>query len=67
VTRQPIRSDAPLLTLEQVADRLGVKLRTVQRLVSTGQIRTVAVTSRVRRVTEAELAAFVASHTRGAA
>lgn len=61
-TRGPDR----LLTLDEVAARLGVSLRSVQQSAKLGHLRTVSVTpgGRKRRVTEAELAAFIASRTR---
>lgn len=49
-----------LLTLDEVADRLRVSRRTVQRLVTAGELRTVRFGGNTR-VTERELAAFVAA------
>jgi len=50
-----------LLTLSEVASRLRVSLRTVQRLVSSGQLRVVKV-GRLPRVTSTELEAYLAAH-----
>ena len=49
-----------LLTLAEVAERLRLSRRTVERLVKAGRIRPVRIGRRVL-VTERELAAFVAS------
>jgi len=49
-----------LLTLNDVADRLQVSRRTVERLVAAGRIRIVRV-GRLIRVTERELEAYVAA------
>ena len=54
-----------LLTLEEIADRLRVSRRTVERLVAAGRIRTVAI-GRRRLVTSRELEAYVASLIRAA-
>ena len=51
---------ADLLTLDQVADRLQVSRRTVERLVAAGRIRIVRI-GRAIRVTERELEAYVAA------
>lgn len=48
------------LTLDQVADRLQVSRRTIERLRDAGRIRVVLVGRRVR-VTEKELEVYVAS------
>jgi excisionase family DNA binding protein len=49
-----------LLTLEEVADRLRVSRRTVERLVAAGRVRTVKI-GRRRLVTEKEIEAFIAA------
>ncbi len=49
-----------LLTLAQVAQRLALSRRTVQRLIAAGELRAVRF-GRAVRVTERELAAFVAA------
>ena len=49
-----------LLTLAEVAERLRVSRRTVERLITAGRIRPVRIGRRVL-VTERELGAFVAS------
>lgn len=49
-----------LLTLPQVAERLAVSRRTVQRLIDAGELRPVRFGHSIR-VTERELAAFVAA------
>jgi len=49
-----------LLTLRQVAQRLALSRRTVERLISAGELRPVRFGKAVR-VTERELAAFVAA------
>lgn len=49
-----------VLTLDQAAERLQVSRRTVNRLVSEGRLRPVRI-GRSPRITERELAAFVAS------
>ncbi len=49
-----------LLTLAEVATRLRVSRRTVQRLVASGQLRVVKVASK-SLVTDAEVEAFVAA------
>lgn len=49
-----------LLTLSQVAERLAVSRRTVQRLIDAGELRPVRF-GRSVRLTERELAAFVAA------
>lgn len=50
----------PVLTLDQIAERLQVSRRTVNRLVHDGRIRVVYV-GRLPRVTEREFAAFIAA------
>ena len=47
----------PLLTTNDVAEILGVSPRTVQRLVSSGQLRPVYI-GRLPRFTEAEVSAY---------
>lgn len=54
---------ARLLTLDDVAERLAVSRRTAERLVASGQLRIVRFGGNVR-VTERELAAFVAARER---
>lgn len=55
-----------LLTLQQVADRLHVSVRSVQRLVAGGQLRVVKV-GRRPLVTEREFEAYIAAAYRRAA
>ena len=55
-----------LLTLHEVAAHLRVSVRTVQRLVASGQLRTVSVASR-RLVTDKELEVYIAAAYRRAA
>jgi excisionase family DNA binding protein len=50
-----------LLTLDTVAERLATSRRTVQRLIDAGELRVVRFGKRSVRVTERELAAFVAA------
>jgi excisionase family DNA binding protein len=54
-----------VLTLDQVAERLQVSRRTINRLVAQGRIRTIKV-GQQPRVTEREFEAFIASARRGA-
>ena len=56
---------AELLTLDQVADKLQVSRRTVERLREQGRLRVVMV-GRLVRVTERELEAYIASQRRRA-
>lgn len=56
----PDGKEVAVLTLDQVADRLQVSRRTVNRLVAEGRIRPVRI-GRSPRVTERELSAYVAS------
>ena len=53
-------SVAELLTIPEVAERLRVSRRTVERLIVAGRIRPVRIGSR-RLVTSTELEAFIAS------
>jgi len=53
----------PLLTPQQAADYLGIKLKTVHQLVRQGKLACVQVTPRDRKFTEAQLQEFVASRT----
>lgn len=55
-----------LLTIAQVAERLTVSRRTVERLVKTGRIRVVHPSPGRSAVTERELEAYVASLVRAA-
>lgn len=52
-----------LLTLDEVADRLRVSRRTVERLIASGQIRPTRVGSRTL-VSDRELEAYVAAASR---
>jgi excisionase family DNA binding protein len=54
---------AELYTLDQIADRLQVSRRTVERLIVAGRIRPVRV-GRLVRVTDGELDAYLASQRR---
>ena len=54
-------SDDPLLTVPEVAARIKCSRRTVQRLVKRGRIRVVHPSPGLTRITERELAAYLAS------
>jgi excisionase family DNA binding protein len=56
---------AELLTLDEVADKLRVSRRTVERLIAAGRIRPTRVGARTL-VTEQELSAYVAAASRRA-
>lgn len=56
----------PLLTTNDVAEALGVSPRTIQRLVSSGQLRPVYI-GRLPRFTEAEVQAYCSAAYRRAA
>jgi excisionase family DNA binding protein len=53
----------PLLTIAQVAERLGCSPKTVRRIIVRGELRVVALTQDARgdRVREVDLEAFIAS------
>ena len=55
-----------LLTLEEVAVKLRISIRTVRRRVDAGEIKSIAIGPRSRRVRESELAAYVRQNERGA-
>lgn len=51
----------PLLTLGEVARRLGISPRSLARLISAGDLAVVRVSTRVVRISPADLAAYIAS------
>lgn len=53
----------PLLTPEQVADLLGVRVKTLHRFVREGKIACVQVSARDRKFTEEQIKQFVRSRT----
>ncbi len=53
----------PLLTPEQAAEYLGIKVKTVHQLVRDGKLACVQVTARDRKFTKAQLQEFIESRT----
>lgn len=54
-----------LLTPREVADRLGVSLRTVNRMRGDGRLVWIEITSRIWKVRESDLEAFIEANVRG--
>ena len=53
-------SDEPLLKVPEVAERLGMSVRWVNYRIQSGELRSVLLSSRVRRVPESALVEFMA-------
>jgi len=53
-------SPLKLLTIPEVADRLGVSHRKLWRLIATGELKSLRVGARGTRISEAALANFIA-------
>jgi excisionase family DNA binding protein len=51
-----------LYTVQELADFLGISLRTARELTRSGEIKVVHVGPRLLRVTQAAVAAYVAEH-----
>lgn len=54
-----------LLTPREVADRLGVSLRTINRMRGDGRLVWIEITSRIWKVRECDLDAFIEANARG--
>ena len=52
--------------LGQTAESLGISKKTLQRLVSRGEIATVAITGRIKGISESERRRFIEARTGGA-
>ena len=52
----------PLLTYAQVGEQLGISARSVQRLVASGKLRAVQISSRTCRIVPADLDEFVTAN-----
>jgi excisionase family DNA binding protein len=59
-------SSAPLLTVAHVAERLGLTQARVYQLIRTGELPSVAVGKKYRRVSPVDLDAWIKAQTRGA-
>jgi len=53
----------PLLTVEQTAEHLGIKVKTVHQFVREGRLACIQVTAKGRKFTEAQIQEFIESRT----
>jgi excisionase family DNA binding protein len=59
------KTDQPMLTYTEAANRLGVSARYVRRMVSEGRLEVVRIGHRTVRVPESTVNAFISNHREG--
>lgn len=57
----PLLGSRPLLTIPQAASKLGIKDRKMEQMVRSGEIASVAIGDRSRRIEQAEIDRYVAA------